>query len=273
MLQMPLLTAKTRRRKELIINLGLICLIPILLQGCHPKAETPVIIALSKGSPEASYANYYNWISSVDSTVICLDMYDIPIDSALKLFKQCSGLLLTGGTDINPALYQDTGASRCMTIDDKLDQLELRLIDSAMAWNMPVLGICRGHQMLNVAFGGSLIIDIPTDYDTTVAHRCQDYQNCFHSVNLESGSMLNEISGIMTGTVNSNHHQGIKKLSSQLKVVAHTSDDLPEAVEWNNPAGKPFLLGVQWHPERLEPQNPLSTSIGVRFLGECRKFR
>jgi len=258
-----------------LLSITLLCLCLLLFQACeHQTEETfPLKIALSKGSPENSYANYYNWIKSYDSTIICKEMYDMPIDSALMLFKQCSGLLLTGGTDINPALYQDTGASRCTTIDDKLDQLELRLIDSAMAWNMPVLGVCRGHQMLNVAFGGSLIIDIPTDFDTTVAHRCADSKNCFHAVNLEAGSMLSEISGLMTGTVNSNHHQGIKNLSSQLKVVAYASDGLPEAVEWANPAGKPFLLGVQWHPERLGDENPLSRSVGKRFIEECREFK
>ena len=101
--------------------------------------------------------------------------------------------------------------------------------------------------MLNVAFGGSLIIDIPSDYDTTVAHRCEDYLTCFHSVDIDSGSMLSQISGINDGTVNTNHHQGIKVLSSQLKVVAYASDGLPEAVEWINPSGKPFLLGVQYN--------------------------
>ena len=260
--------------KAQIISFTFLGLISLLFLGCEKQEDVQLRIALSKGSPENSYANYYNWIKSYDSTIICQDMYDMPIDSALELFKECSGLLLTGGTDINPALYQDTGnTSKCTTIDDRLDQLELRLIDSAMAWNMPILGVCRGHQMLNVALGGSLIIDIPTEYDTTVMHRCQNSQNCFHSVSVEPGSMLNEISGLMTGNVNSNHHQGIKNLSSQLKVVAVATDGLPEAVEWESPAGKPFLLGVQWHPERLEPpENPLSRSIGERFLNECRKF-
>jgi putative glutamine amidotransferase len=246
----------------------------LLLAGCESKVEeTPFNVALSKGSPENSYANYYNWIRSIDSTVTCLDMYDMPLDSAMMLFKECSGLLLTGGTDINPALYENPGDSgRCSTINDRLDELELRLIDSAMAWGMPILGICRGHQMLNVAFGGSLIIDIPADYDTTVAHRCEDFLTCFHSVDIDSNSMLSQIAGLNDGTVNSNHHQGIKVLSPQLKVVAYASDGLPEAVEWRNPSGKPFLLGVQWHPERLGNENPLSGKVGERFLEECGKF-
>jgi putative glutamine amidotransferase len=261
------------RRIDLVFSLGLFIFLG--LSSCTNEVDNPVQvrIALSKGSPVDSYANYYNWIKSYDSTIICQELYDMPIDSALKLFKEFSGLILTGGTDINPALYQDSGdVNRCTTIDDKRDLLELRLIDSAMAWGTPVLGVCRGHQMLNVAFGGTLIIDIPTDYDTTVAHRCPDYTNCFHLVDIEEGSMLNEISGILDGLVNTNHHQGIKKLAPPLKICAYASDGLPEAVEWADPTGKSFLLGVQWHPERLDTANPLTAKILDRFIEECVKF-
>lgn len=240
---------------------------------CDSKVEEPlqVRIALSKGAPVNSYANYYNWIRSLDSTAICMDLYDMPMDSALILFSGCSGLILTGGTDINPDLYEDTlNACRSIDIDDYQDSLEVRLIDSALAWGMPILGICRGHQMLNVALGGSLIKDIPTEYDTTVSHRCQNYLTCFHPVDIEPGSLLNEISGLLTGNVNSNHHQGVKTLAPPLKISSHSPDNLPESVEWENPTGKSFLLGVQWHPERLGNENPLSGNIGERFLEECR---
>jgi putative glutamine amidotransferase len=245
------------------------------LGGCTNEVENPVKvrIGLSKAYPADSYANYYTWISSLDSTATSLDLYNMPIDSALKLFRNCSGLLLTGGTDINPALYDDSvNAYRCSTIDDYRDLLELRLIDSAMSWGMPILGVCRGHQMLNVAFGGSLIIDIPTDFDTTVSHRCQDANACYHVVDLDTGSMLSGITGLMSGTVNSNHHQGIKVLSPELRIVAYAADSLPEAVEWADASGKQFLMGVQWHPERLGNENPLSGKIGEKFLEECRKF-
>ncbi len=249
-------------------------LVTLVFIGCENKVEGPqeIRIALSKGSPVNSYANYYNWIRSMDSTIVCQDLYDMPMDSALLLFKGFSGLILTGGTDINPNVYEDTlNACRSIDIDDYQDSLELRLIDSALAWKMPILGICRGHQMLNVALGGSLIKDIPTEYDTTVSHRCSNYQSCFHEISLEDGSMLNDIAGLLTGTVNSNHHQGIKQLAPALRISSRTQDDLPESIEWIDPAGKPFLLGVQWHPERLGNENPLSGKVGERFLEECRK--
>jgi putative glutamine amidotransferase len=243
--------------------------------GCERKTEEsiPVKIAFSKAYPESSYANYYKWIGSLDSTATCLDMYHMPLDSALLLFKGCSGLLLTGGTDINPAFYGKAyDTARCWPIDHQLDTLEMTLIDSAVAWKMPILGICRGHQMLNVALGGSLIVDIPTDFGTTVAHKCQDSHNCFHTVAVDTGSLLYQITGLEEGDVNSNHHQGADQMSPQLKAIAHTADGLVEAEQWKDPAGKSFLLGVQWHPERLDTANPLSTAIGLRYLEECRKY-
>ena len=92
--------------KAKTITISLLSLFFLFFQGCQTQVDSiPVKIAFSKGSPDTSYANYYNWIRSVDSTVICQDMYAMPLDSALKLFKGCSGLLLTGGTDIYPGLY------------------------------------------------------------------------------------------------------------------------------------------------------------------------
>ena len=246
----------------------------LLFTGCQTQVETlPVKIAFSKGSPEASYANYYNWIHNFDSTAICQDMYAMPLDSALELFKGCSGLLLTGGTDVNPALYGKAyDTVRCWPIDHHLDSLELMLIDSAVAWGMPILGICRGHQVINVALGGSLIVDIPSDFGTSVSHQCDDYLSCFHAVSIDTGSLLFKISGSDSGDVNSNHHQATDQMASPLKAVAFTTDGLVESEEWKEPNGKNFLLGVQWHPERMELGNPLSGPIAVRFLDECRRY-
>jgi len=258
-----------------LVFFSLAMILLTVFQSCENKVEElPFKVALSKGYPENSYANYYNWVRSFDSTITCLDMYNMPIDSAIGLLKQCSGLILTGGTDINPDLYnQIEDTNRVMTIDDHRDSLELVLIDSAMAWDMPILGICRGHQMLNVAFGGSLIIDIPTDFDTTVSHRCEDFLTCFHPVEIEEGSLFNQITGLTNGTTNSNHHQGIKALAPPLRISSRSPDNLPESIEWAEPEGKPFLIGVQWHPERLDPENPLTKNIGERFIEECRKFK
>jgi putative glutamine amidotransferase len=260
-----------RKRIKYLLAISLI----FVFFGCQSTVETvPVKIAFSKGSPETSYAHYYSWIHHFDSTVVCQDMYAaMSIDSAMKLFKGCSGLLLTGGTDVYPGLYGKAyDTARCWPIDYRLDSLEITLIDSAIAWGMPILGICRGHQMLNVALGGSLIVDIPEDFGTSISHRCQDFTTCFHTVAIDTGSLLFSISGADSGQVNSAHHQAAEVMAPALKAVAFTSDGLKESEQWKDPAGKNFLLGVQWHPERLDPENPLSGPIAVRFLEECRRY-
>jgi putative glutamine amidotransferase len=254
-----------------------IALILILsyLSGCQAKErEVPLRIALSKGIPDTSYANYYSWIKTYDSTAVCIDMYGMPLDSALILFKDCSGLILTGGTDIEPALYGKAGdIARCWPVDHKRDSLEIALFNAARQYGTPILGICRGEQVINVACGGSLYVDIPTDFDTTVRHQCADYLSCFHSVTVESGSLLHEITGVYAGEVTSNHHQGVDRPGNGLKASSHAPDGFVEAVEWIYPEGQPFMIAVQWHPERMPEENPLSRNIARRFLEENKRFK
>lgn len=245
----------------------------LVLLSCNGTETADIRIALSKGSPKESYINYYNWIRSADSNATVLDMYGIPLDSALALFETCHGLLLTGGTDIEPGLYgKPYDTARCWPIDHKRDSLEIALFQAARKAGKPILGICRGEQMINVALGGSLIVDIPADFDTIIRHQCDDYTHCSHKVTVESNSMLSDITGIYAGEVNSNHHQGVERLAVELKAESYASDGLVEAVEWAYPEGKPFLLGVQWHPERMDVQNPLSGKILERFIEEIKGF-
>jgi len=118
----------------------------------------------------------------------------------------------------------------------------MQLVDSALAWGMPVLGICRGHQMINVALGGSLVVDIPQDRGTAEIHQCEDYLHCFHTVRVASNSLLAQITGSRGGEVNTNHHQAVDVLAPGLKVSAYTSDGIIEAIEWADTTGRPFLM-------------------------------
>jgi putative glutamine amidotransferase len=174
---------------------------------------------------------------------------------------------------VSPAYYgKAADSARCWEADPHRDSLEFYLIDEAMKKGMPILGICRGEQILNVAMGGSLYIDLPSDLGTSVTHQMDDYEKCFHPVSIEKNTLLHLVSGLDSGIVNSNHHQGIKDLAGNLKAAAHTSDGLVEAIEWKEPADKSFLIAVQWHPERMKSDNPLSGNIGRSFLEEAEIY-
>ena len=255
--------------KKITLN---ILLLASLVVACNPYgSQDTIYIAISKSSPVEYYGNYSRWIHSVDSTVICLDMYHTNLDSALMLLDGCSGLLLSGGPDVFPGRYDMEGDSlRCGIIDFKRDTLEAALIKAALEKNMPVLGICRGEQLLNVYFGGSLIIDIPTDFDSTIRHRCEDYLNCFHDVKVEKSSLLYEITGALTENVTTNHHQAVKVLAPDLRANAYAGDGLIEGIELAELTNMPFLMAVQWHPERMEMENPLSGPLVREFLRQCR---
>jgi putative glutamine amidotransferase len=245
----------------------------LLFTFCQQQEPDRVLrIAISKATPNTSYENYIKWLKNIDSTVIIEEMYHLNLDSAKMVFDQCDGLLLTGGTDIYPGLYgKEADTARCWEPDFKRDSLELMLIGLAIEKQVPILGICRGHQMLNTYFGGSLIIDIPEDFDTLVKHRIDDGYDCYHMVGIEEGSLLLEISGQETGRVNSAHHQGVDQLAENLVPVALSEDGLIEAIAYKNRENKPFLLGVQWHPERLDLDNPLSGKIGKYFIEQVRQ--
>ena len=135
-------------------------LIPFLL-SFTPIREKPIKIALTKASP-----NYIDWISKGDTSIIVVDLNNLNPAEAIQKLHDCSGLVLTGGGDIDPSMYKYEGnKENCKDIDLNRDMLEKALIDEALLLKMPVLGICRGEQMLNVVLGGSLITDIPSYHE------------------------------------------------------------------------------------------------------------
>lgn len=169
---------------------------------------------------------------------------------ARELFNDCAGLLLTGGEDIDPALYAALPHPRLGTTDRRRDDNELALIEAARARRIPVLGICRGIQILNVAFGGTLWQDLPSERPGSVVHDQRDPRGArTHAVEVSVGSRLSEILGGGRHEVNSLHHQGIRRLGEGLAAVASSPDDLIEAVESTDRSE--WLLGVAWHPEEL----------------------
>jgi putative glutamine amidotransferase len=158
----------------------------------------------------------------------------------------------------------------CGSIDYFRDTLEFALIEKAKEMEMPILGICRGLQIFNIYHGGSLYADIPSQLDTLVRHRCPDTYDCFHEVSIVDGSSLHSTSGLTTGTVNSNHHQGIRRIGKGIRPIARTGEGLIEAIEYEDHGNMPFFMGVQWHPERMDISNPLCLPIAMYFIQEAK---
>ncbi len=162
------------------------------------------------------------------------------------------GLLLVGGDDINPKLYGEEKKEYLKKMDPERDIIDKRLIDIAIKKDAPILGICRGMQMLNIYFGGSLYQDLEKETKTKVTHdntdnHPRDYKA--HKIELDENSRLSKITGFTTENVNGLHHQGVKKLGKGLCHTARAHDGLIEAFEH---CDLPFVIGIQWHPEELK---------------------
>ena len=217
-------------------------------------------IILSKAS-----INYINWIDGKD--IIILDAYTIKnTDSILKL---ADGIILTGGEDINPLEYNNTSNLKvCGDINYKRDTLERRLFDFALENKIPLIGVCRGMQMMNVASGGTLYGDIPTEIGTEVIHR--NNGEVYHEIALCDTSTLIFPVEIDTIMVNSWHHQGLKVMPNHLRVIARSFDGLAEAVVMDTSI-HPFMIAVQFHPERLGKENIIYQTIRDSFFKEMKK--
>jgi putative glutamine amidotransferase len=162
------------------------------------------------------------------------------------------GLLIQGGVDMAPQSYGETPQREEWAGDGQRDAYELELIRHCLDRDKPILGICRGHQVLNVALGGTLIQDIPTELGESVVHRDRDrYHENIHEVEIVKGSELYGLYGVERGLVNSVHHQAISRLGRDLVVEARSpGDGVIEAVRLDDEA---YAVGVQWHPEFQEP--------------------
>ena len=165
-----------------------------------------------------------------------------------EAFKGLKGLLLTGGRDIDPIHYGEE-EDETTDIDSDRDELELPLCKWAMEEDLPVFGICRGIQIMNVAIGSSLYQDIPSQFTAHLTHKIMENTgDSWHDIKIQPGSLLNQITGETTAKVNSRHHQALKVIGNGFTTTAQSKDGIIEAIEGKS---KKFMLGVQYHPERM----------------------
>lgn len=169
---------------------------------------------------------------------------------AARALDGVDGLILTGGEDMDPAWYNAERSPLCNPPNRERDLFELALFASARQRELPIFGICRGIQVINVALGGSLYQDLPSEFPGPVDHnRVGNRSDRSHPVRLEPGSLAAEALGAESISVNSFHHQAIRDLAPALVATGWSEDGLIEAVESGE--GQPWMLAVQWHPEEM----------------------
>ncbi len=172
--------------------------------------------------------------------------------------ETCDGLVLTGGGDVAPELFGDW-PDETVHVDSARDGVEYRLIEEAVRKSLPILGICRGLQVLNVYFGGTLVLDLEKYYGRNHKAISKD-EDRRHGVRLFGESRLRKHIGQESGEVNSAHHQAADRIGSGLKVVARADDGTVEAIEGND--GMPGkIISVQWHPERIQFDDPFARGV------------
>lgn len=172
-------------------------------------------------------------------------------EAVLRAYLACvRGLVVTGGAfDVAPEEYGETGRGRMGPVNPGRARFERRLMELALERGLPVLAVCGGMQLLNVVLGGSLVQDIASELPEALAHeQPHDPREPAHDVVVTPGTRLHRLCGTVSLPANSTHHQAVRRLGAGLVVSGRTSDGLVEAIEGTGPA---FVLGVQWHPERL----------------------
>jgi putative glutamine amidotransferase len=212
------------------------------------------------------FSNYENWFSSAKVKVLKLS----PKENNIADLGKCDGIVLSGGEDVHPKYYghpewMERKEELKLDVNEQRDEFEMKVIDYAYKKKIPMLGICRGLQITNVYFGGTLIPDIN---DESIKKHSKELGNDkIHILRIEKNSCLNGIVLSDSGEVNSAHHQAADKIGKKLKVSARADDGTIEAIEWNDPKNKPFLLLVQWHPERMNNQeNNFAKNLREKFL-------
>jgi len=241
-------------------------------------------------STEAKGVEFYDYSISLSQTY--LDAIStagglplvVPAAPSPKLVaeyvRRCDGVMLTGGDDIQPELYYpDVPAELRKTVgpnDPVRDLLETLVVREAFAQQKPLLAICRGHQILNITLGGTLFVDIPSQVKTEINHsRLKQKDRVVHQVILEEDSLIHRVFGEREIGVNSSHHQAVDRVARPLQVTGRAPDGVIEALELRpEDAGlMPYLLGVQFHPERLTRGYPEFIELFRSFTEACAVYR
>jgi putative glutamine amidotransferase len=237
--------------------------IPLVGIPCYRHECTDLLGGVASAIPDS----YIRALQAAGAAPVLVPVVDGA--AALRVYASLEGLLLAGGPDVDPARFGEPAHPQLRRVTLERDRLELHLLEWALEDDLPVLGICRGIQVLNVALGGTLWQDIAAQVPEAGKH---DYHPGFapswrsHAVAVTPGSRLALHSGAGEIRVNSLHHQAIRALGRGLRVTAQAPDGVIEAVEL---AARRWVLGVQWHPEWLVPEDPGMVGLFEGFAAAC----
>ena len=235
-----------------LLLLALSAGLALSLASCGTPTDRRPLIGISCSHPTNASMVSMNYSESVILAGGRPILLPVTGDSLIlsSLLDLLDGLILSGGGDLNPAYYGEEPVEEAGEPDSLRDVYDMLLIGMAAERRLPMLGICRGEQLINVYFGGSLYQDLPTQYpDTTIRHNQDEPSSvATHTVNVLPGSFLHQATGRTTLQTNTHHHQAVRRLGSGLRATAWAADSLVEAFE--SADGRP-IYAVQFHPEAL----------------------
>jgi len=223
-------------------------------------------IGLTYTGSEPKHTNYVNWINGPDAIEVITLSAEL---GNLDAVAGCDGVILSGGIDIAPGYYSGISAypNAPDHFHEERDAFETAVFRQTQNRKIPVLGICRGMQLINCIYGGTLVQDLESKNEV---HRVADNQDKVHGIRIKPGSLLHQAIGNEQCAVNSAHHQAIGNIGEGLQITATAPDGVAEAIERIDASGNSFLLCVQWHPERMYhfglEQTPPSIEIRRKFL-------
>jgi putative glutamine amidotransferase len=232
-------------------------------------------IALTYTGTDEKHNNYVRWLKANEDIEVVRVSAE---ENNLFEVANSDALVLSGGRDIHPKYYKNPKTDYLHSqngFDEKRDAFEIAAFKLAQEKGLPVLGICRGMQLVNSVLGGTLRQDLGKDLNKI--HQVEAGNDKAHGVTVLPNTMIGEITAVERSVVNSAHHQAVDKLGNGLRVNCTADDGTIEGLEWSDSSNKPFLLCVQWHPERMFKfhleASPLSKNIRNKFIDVIQKSK
>ncbi|MDR1500146.1 MAG: gamma-glutamyl-gamma-aminobutyrate hydrolase family protein, partial [Tannerellaceae bacterium] len=239
------------------------------------RAPAPPLIGLSVSlldNASSLSASYIDAVIRAGGAPVLIPVIT-DMDALRQITDNLDGLIVTGGKDVNPLWYNEDPLRQLGAVDPLRDEYEIRLIKLAADRNIPLLGICRGEQLINVVFGGTLYQDIPSQHTARpVIKHVQQMPGAYasHNINVIRGSFLASVIGDGRKEVNTFHHQAVKDIAPGFRVSAYSPDSIVEAIEaWPE---RP-IMGVQWHPEALSANDTTMLKLFTFMVGKADTFR